>query len=588
MVGVSAKLRSLILSAILLGFSPLAFSAASDASPSESRTLPTENKTVTSEYSGYKEADIPENKLNSRILFQLIASEIALQRGQLGAAYQTYLTLIEETKDPRIAERAAQIALAANAPKEFGKVSEEWIKLAPDNQKAQEAFIASGIIAGKWDKITPVAIELLNNAKDRGAEILKLQTQLALSKDKLNALAFFKKATSKYTKLYQTQLGIARLEALTGNFESAQKNARAAYNLEKNEDTVLTYGTILIRSNPKEAKTLLSDFLSKNPKDVRIRDAYSQLLLQNKDFNGLNRLQKEYREDNRYLLALAISYLQLQEVSRAKNILEPLVKRLESEKAGEEDLSRAYLLLSDIAAESKDYEKALDYTTKVKGKLSSAAALQRANLYTRLSQWDKAIASLDAIKPDQDIPIAEEAALLKSRILLETEDEKAAFNSLNDSLIKLPFSKALHYEVAMLAERLDDVKTAEFHLKKAIEIDPRFANAYNSLGYTLLERTKRIREAEKYINQAYALEPKNPYILDSKGWLAFKQKKYKQAIGYLQEALELQKELDIYLHLTEVYWQQGNKQKAVETLDNAGKIWPQAPEIETLKKRLKI
>lgn len=81
------------------------------------------------------------------------------------------------------------------------------------------------------------------------------------------------------------------------------------------------------------------------------------------------------------------------------------------------------------------------------------------------------------------------------------------------------------------------------------------------LGYTLLEQTKRIKEAERYINQAYQLDPRNPYILDSKGWLAFKQKKYIKAIEYLNDALKLQKELDIYLHLAEVYWTQGNKRK---------------------------
>ena len=121
-----------------------------------------------------------------------------------------------------------------------------------------------------------------------------------------------------------------------------------------------------------------------------------------------------------------------------------------------------------------------------------------------------------------------------------------------------------------------------------MEIDPGFANAYNSLGYTLLEQTKRIKEAERYINQAYQLDPRNPYILDSKGWLAFKQKKYTKAIEYLNDALKLQKELDIYLHLAEVYWVQGNKRKAAEVLKEAEKLWPDAAELTTLKKRLKI
>lgn len=169
---------------------------------------------------------IPEVKLTSRILFQLIASEIALQRGQPGAAYQTYLTLAEETGDPRIAERAAQIALASNAPKEFRKAVSEWIKLSPDNPKAQEAFIASGIVSNQLDKVAGTAAAFLAKSKDKGAEIIKLQTQLALMKDKAKALSFFRTVTGKYSKFYQTQLGLARLEALNGNVRPLKSTLR--------------------------------------------------------------------------------------------------------------------------------------------------------------------------------------------------------------------------------------------------------------------------------------------------------------------------------------------------------------------------
>ena len=286
------------------------------------------------------------------------------------------------------------------------------------------------------------------------------------------------------------------------------------------------------------------------------------------------------------MIALAISYVQISEIKKAKTILISVVERLKHDP--DENLSRAYLLLSDIAADERDLPKALDYASKVKGKLAAAAALQTANIYSRESKWDAALKALDTINEDQEPAIVEEAALFKARILLETKGEKAAFDALNASLVSMPYSKALHYEAAMLAERLDDIKTAEFHLKKAIEIDPGFANAYNSLGYTLLEQTKRIKEAERYINQAYQLDPRNPYILDSKGWLAFKQKKYTKAIEYLNEALKLQKELDIYLHLAEVYWIQGNKRKAAEALNEAEKLWPDATELTTLKKRLNM
>lgn len=594
MFGVSGKLKFILVSALFVALGvPLAGNRTiaaehSAAIPQVSASAKsTTEETVAKENNGAaSDPSIPEVKLTSRILFQLIASEIALQRGQPGAAYQTYLTLAEETGDPRIAERAAQIALASNAPKEFQKAVSEWIKLSPDNPKAQEAFIASGIVSNQLDKVASTAESFLAKSKDKGAEIIKLQTQLALMKDKAKALSFFKTVTGKYSRLYQTQLGLARLEALNGNVAAAEKYSRNAFKIVENEETVLTYGSALLRANPKEAEQILARYLKKNPKAVRVRDAYSQLLFQTKNFDALNSLEKEYRDDDRYLIALAISYVQISEIKKAKTILISVVERLKHDP--DENLSRAYLLLSDIAADERDLPKALDYASKVKGKLAAAAALQTANIYSRESKWDAALKALDTIKEDQEPAIVEEAALFKARILLETKGEKAAFDALNASLVSMPYSKALHYEAAMLAERLDDIKTAEFHLKKAIEIDPGFANAYNSLGYTLLEQTKRIKEAERYINQAYQLDPRNPYILDSKGWLAFKQKKYTKAIEYLNEALKLQKELDIYLHLAEVYWIQGNKRKAAEALNEAEKLWPDATELTTLKKRLNM
>lgn len=594
MFGVSGKLKFILVSALFVALGvPLAGNRTIAAEHSAATPQVSASAKSTPEETGVKESNgvasdpsIPEVKLTSRILFQLIASEIALQRGQPGAAYQTYLTLAEETGDPRIAERAAQIALVSNAPKEFQKAVSEWIKLSPDNPKAQEAFIASGIVSNQLDNIASTAGAFLAKSKDKGAEIIKLQTQLALMKDKAKALSFFRTVTGKYSKLYQTQLGLARLEALNGNVAAAEKYSRNAFKIVENEETVLTYGSALLRANPKEAEQILARYLKKNPKAVRIRDAYSQLLFQTKNFDALNSLEKEYRDDDRYLIALAISYVQISEIKKAKTILESVVERLKHNP--DENLSRAYLLLSDIAADERDFPKALDYASKVNGKLTAAAALQTANIYSRESKWDDALKALDTIKEDQEPAIVEEAALFKARILLEIKGEKAAFDALNASLVSMPYSKALHYEAAMLAERLDDIKTAEFHLKKAIEIDPGFANAYNSLGYTLLEQTKRIKEAERYINQAYQLDPRNPFILDSKGWLAFKQKKYTKAIEYLNEALKLQKELDIYLHLAEVYWTQGNKRKAAEVLNEAEKLWPDATELATLKKRLKM
>ena len=175
-------------------------------------------------------------------------------------------------------------------------------------------------------------------------------------KDKAKALSFFRTVTGKYSKFYQTQLGLARLEALNGNVAAAEKYAKNAFKIVENEDTVLTYGSTLLRTNPKEAEQILARYLKKNPKAVRIRDAYSQLLFQTKNFAALDSLEKEYRNDDRYLIALAISYVQISDAKKAKAILESVVERLKNN-PDDENLSRAYLLLSDIAADEKSFRK---------------------------------------------------------------------------------------------------------------------------------------------------------------------------------------------------------------------------------------
>ena len=113
MFGVSGKLKFILVSALFVALGvPLAGSRTIAAEHSAATPPVSASAKNTTEEAAVKESEgaasdpsIPEVKLTSRILFQLIASEIALQRGQAGAAYQTYLTLAEETGDPRIAER---------------------------------------------------------------------------------------------------------------------------------------------------------------------------------------------------------------------------------------------------------------------------------------------------------------------------------------------------------------------------------------------------------------------------------------------------------------------------------------------------
>ncbi len=84
-----------------------------------------------------KERDrLPSLVLTSQIVFRVLAAEIALQRNLFAPAYQTYLVLARETHDPRMAQRAAEIALYARSPSDALAAARIWRRDAPHSGRA--------------------------------------------------------------------------------------------------------------------------------------------------------------------------------------------------------------------------------------------------------------------------------------------------------------------------------------------------------------------------------------------------------------------------------------------------------------------
>jgi Flp pilus assembly protein TadD len=121
----------------------------------------------------------------------------------------------------------------------------------------------------------------------------------------------------------------------------------------------------------------------------------------------------------------------------------------------------------------------------------------------------------------------------------------------------------------MLAEKRDNLPLLEQDLRFILEREPDNAMVLNALGYTLADRTTRYAEARELIEQAYQLNPDDPAILDSLGWVNYRQGNLDEAERLLRKALQDFPDHEVAAHLGEVLWAQG-KQK------EARKIWRKA------------
>src|SRR4030065_1945303 len=107
-------------------------------------------------------------------------------------------------------------------------------------------------------------------------------------------------------------------------------------------------------------------------------------------------------------------------------------------------------------------------------------------------------------------------------------------------------------------------------METVLRLDPGNAEALNFIGYSYADRGINLEEAEKMIIQALKLKPENGYIIDSLGWVHFKQNKLDSALTHLKKAMELlPDDYNIVEHLGDVYQKMGNIKKAREMYKRA-------------------
>ncbi len=535
---------------------------------------------------------LPDVDLTGPLLYQIVAAEVALQRGDPGSAFATYMNVARQTRDPRLARRATEIAVGARATAQALEAAQLWRELAPQSGESAQTLAAIQVANGRYHDAAPLLAQQIKDSASPIDELARVQRTLARGPDRAAAFALLESLAAPYrgdpARGADVRLILASGAHAAGLAQRAAQEARAAIELAPDSERAhLAAAQLLARPDGKDnadgraqALQILHGYLQRKPESSEARLMYARLLIVDNQLPAARRqFEDMLKRDPGNLDALyALGVLTLDGKpprTESRAYFERYLKGLEGAH-GSRDPDPAYMNLARIAEEERKYDEALAWLQRVDdGEQYFAARLRQALLLGRMQRVDEArklLADL-AAEPSRTEEEKVQIVTAEGQMLREARRYQESFDVLSAALGKAPDNANLLYDTAMAAEKVDRVDVMEEHLRQLMKLKPDDAHAYNALGYTFADRNIRLEEARGLIAQALKLAPNDGYILDSMGWVFYRLGDLPKAREYLERAWKGRPEGEVGAHYGEVLWLMGER-------DAARHVWRDAQSSE--------
>ncbi len=355
------------------------------------------------------------------------------------------------------------------------------------------------------------------------------------------------------------------------------------------------------------AKTRLKDAVKANPKDGLLRFAYIEILVGLKEYDialselsevlkiapdnakaltqkmALHTIKKEWNAAEHIAKQLSTIYPDSQDgdyglaqilasqkkFKQSELIFNKLLKANSQDLKATEGLSKLYLVQGKKTAAIKLIEQQTKnhpdnpalYLSL--GKIYSAASIQNESAFEKAKKnYQQAI----QLKPDWQAPYLQLAKLYRAK-----KQDKAAVLIYQQGLQAIPSDIGLQISLASLYESQKNYSAAKKLYEQVLEKNNNQLIARNNLAVILSESNPTAENLAKAVELAKPFaQAKNPLLLDTLGWIYYKNADYDQAVFYLTPAAEKQqKNATIQYHLGMAYYKINNKELAKKYLTKA-------------------
>lgn len=513
---------------------------------------------------------------------QLLA-EIALERGDYQTAVNKYLNVARASRDVEYAGRATSVAWDYGFDAHALAAAKRWVELAPRDESAHSYRVRLATRFGQLEDALASAEIALGPVEER-----QEQAYVALAADLLIAprqgLQLFRQLEARYPQSPGIKRSLAELAAQAGDVAGAIAYARQTIALRPDWDTTRVWLARLLLANGERSSAFeqMAFALETNP-GVEFELEFVRLMASAGEIAGaadrLERVSERYPEEAAVVLVGA----ELLADAGRDTEAEALYRRLINNGSC---FSECYWNLGGLAFAQRNYAEAADFWRVVgAGSRQQSAVLGRSQAWQLLGDTDTALAVLDDFAADY--PKRRFTILAPRAALLTFAGRHAeAIESTALALEYRPWNEALWLAHGAALEQGGQLDKALDAFRTAWELAPDSATAQNAYGYTLTIATDNYAEAEKLIARALDQETDNPAIMDSMGWVLYKQGRVSEAKALLTEAYGLLADPEIAAHLVELLWTTGERAAARELLDEAIQQFPESDALAAVREKL--
>ncbi|MFO1434030.1 MAG: tetratricopeptide repeat protein [Candidatus Competibacteraceae bacterium] len=506
---------------------------------------------------------------SAEVIYNILVAEMASKQEQPETALQHYRIAALASQDPAVAGRAAALALFLGNSPILLEMAQRWQTLAPNDLQARQMLALALLRTNHFDQAIPqldtIRAAAIGDGQDGFGAIAALLDQLG---DKELAFRALDQLRQRHPEapFGQYQYALAALELKRHDQALNALQTALARNPQWAPGYLLRARVLMDKGDNEAALQSLANAVTALPANRELRTGYARLLIGAKRLEEAQRqfqiLAEQNPKDADALFALGVL------ATEARQYDEAVARFTQALPLGTRT-SDIYYELGRVEELRKNYGKAKEWYARVNDEDQYLNAQIHIGMILAKS-GDFPAMSAHFTKLRQDNPQEAVSLLIsEAEVLREEKRYQQGFDLLTQALAQYPDNPDVLYTRSLLAERLDRLDIVEQDLRRLIDANPKNGQALNALGYTLADRTDRYQEALQYLQQAIALLPNDPAVLDSMGWVYYRLGQYDKALDYLRRAYQLSEDDEIGAHLSEVLWVSGRR-------DEARKVWQKA------------